>query len=90
MDLFDLADWLEECSKNVEKEIEHEVGKEAKVVQAQAKLLAPGNTEFSTGNLRNSINTSVEWRGNTCVGIISADAEYAPYTSVWRVYRNIH
>ena len=75
MDLFDLADWLLECSKNVEKEIEHEVGKSAKLVQGQAKLLAP----VDTGNLRNNINTSVEWRGNTCVGIVSADASYAPF-----------
>lgn len=75
MDLFDLADWLLECSKNVEKEIEREVGIDAKKIQAEAKTLCP----VKTGNLRNNISTSVEWRGNTCVGIVSADAEYAPY-----------
>ena len=86
MDLFDLADYFEDISKEVKSEIEHEVHISAKKIQAQAKLLAP----VDTGNLRNNINTSVEWRGNTCVGVVSADAEYAPYTSVWRVYRNIH
>ena len=75
MDLFDLADWLEDCAEDCKAEIEHEVHISAKKIQAQAKLLAP----VDTGNLKNNINTSVEWRGNTCVGIISADTEYAPY-----------
>ena len=75
MDLFDLSDWLSDCADDCKKEIEREVEKEAKVVQAQAKLLAP----VDTGNLRNNINTSVKWEGNTCVGVISADTEYAIY-----------
>lgn len=75
MDLFDLSDWLSDCADDCKKEIEREVEKEAKIVQAQAKLLAP----VDTGNLRNNINTSVKWEGNTCVGVISADTEYAIY-----------
>ena len=75
MDLFDLSDWLEECSKNCKKEIEKEVDRSAKMVQAQAKLLVP----VDTGNLRNNINTSVKWEGNKCIGVISANTEYAPY-----------
>ncbi len=75
MDLFGLADWLEDCAQDCKEEIEREVHKSAKKVQAQAKLLAP----VDTGNLRNNINTSVKWEGNTCIGIISADTEYAPY-----------
>ena len=79
MDLFDLSDWLSDCADDCKKEIEREVEKEAKVVQAQAKLLVPSKTEFSTGNLRNNINTSVKWEGNTCVGVISANTNYAIY-----------
>ena len=75
MDLFGLSEWLKDCADDCKKEIEREVEKEAKVVQAQAKLLAP----VDTGNLINNINTSVKWEGNTCVGVISADTEYAPY-----------
>ena len=45
------------------------------MVQAQAKLLVP----VDTGNLRNNINTSVKWEGNKCIGVISANTEYAPY-----------
>lgn len=75
MDLFDLSDWLEQCSKDCKKEIEKEVGKSAKMVQAQAKLLVP----VDTGNLHNNINTSVKWEGNKCIGVISANTEYAPY-----------
>lgn len=86
MDLFDLADWLQDCAKDCKTEIEREVHISAKKIQAQAKLLAP----VDTGNLRNNINTSVKWEGNACVGVVSADAEYAPYISVWRMYRNIH
>ena len=86
MDLFDLSDWLEQCSKDCKKEIEKEVGKSAKMVQAQAKLLVP----VDTGNLRNNINTSVKWEGNKCIGVISANTEYAPYANVWRIYRNIY
>ena len=74
MDLFDLSEWLEDCAKDCKKEIEREVEKEAKVVQAQAKLLAP----VDTGNLRNNINTSIKWEGNTCVGVVSANTNYAP------------
>lgn len=86
MDLFDLAQWLEDCAEDCKAEIEKGVGISAKKIQAEAKTLCP----VKTGNLRNNINTSVRWRGNMCIGTISADAEYAPYTSVWRVYRNIH
>lgn len=75
MDLFDLSDYFKQCADDCKKEIEREVEKEAKVVQAQAKLLAP----VDTGNLKNNINTSVKWEGNTCVGVISADTEYAIY-----------
>ena len=75
MNLFDLSDWLSDCADDCKKEIEREVEKEAKVVQAQAKLLAP----VDTGNLRNNINTSVKWEGNTCVGVISADTEYSVF-----------
>lgn len=75
MDLFDLSDWLSDCADDCKKEIKREVEKEAKVVQTQAKLLAP----VDTGNLRNNINTDVKWEGNTCVGVISADTEYAIY-----------
>lgn len=75
MDLFDLSDWLEQCSKDCKKEIEKEVGKSVKVVQSQAKMLVP----VDTGNLRNNINTSVKWEGNKCIGVISANTEYAVY-----------
>ena len=87
MDLFDLADYFEDISKEVKSEIEREVHKSAKLISSQAKTLCPVG---DTGYLRNSISTSVKWRGNTCVGVVSADAEYSPYTSVWRMYRNIH
>lgn len=86
MDLFDLADYFEDISKEVKSEIEREVHKSAKLISSQAKMLVP----VDTGNLRNNINTSVKWEGNTCIGVVSADAEYAPYTSVWGMYRNIH
>lgn len=75
MDLFDLSDYFKQCADDCKKEIEREVEKEAKVVQAQAKLLAP----VDTGNLRNNINTSVKWEGNTCVGVISADTSYSVF-----------
>lgn len=75
MDLFDLADWLEDASKDVKKEIEQEVHKGAKQIQAYAKGLCP----VDTGYLRNSISTDVHWQGNTCIGIIGTNVEYAPY-----------
>ena len=78
MDLFDLSDWLSDCADDCKKEIEREVEKEAKIVQGYAKGLVPNKTEFSTGNLRDNINTSIKWEGNTCVGVVSADTNYDP------------
>ena len=75
MDLFDLSDWLSDCADDCKKEIEREVEKEAKIVQAQAKVRVP----VDTGNLRDNIKTSVRWDGNTCVGVISANTNYAIY-----------
>lgn len=74
-DLFDLGKELKNLSTTVKVEIEKEVGKNAKLIQSQAKALAPVNT----GNLRNNITTSTEWNGNECIGTISCDVEYGPY-----------
>ena len=74
-DLFKLANDLEKLSKSAKQTIEKEVSKNSKLIQAQAKALAP----VDTGNLRNNITTQTEWNGNTCVGKVSCDVEYAPY-----------
>lgn len=74
-DLFKLADDLQKLSKSAKQKIENEVGKNSKLIQAQAKALAP----VVTGNLRNNITTQTEWNGDVCVGKISCDVEYGPY-----------
>ena len=46
-----------------------------KVVQADAKRLAPGNN----GELRNSIKTRVKMDGNKVIGEVYTNLHYAPY-----------
>ena len=74
-ELFGLADWLEDCSKEVKNEIELAVKEGAKKVQLQAQQKAP----FDTGNLRNNIDSEAKWEGNTCIGKITSNAEYSVY-----------
>lgn len=74
-DLFKFAEKLNKMSKTTKQTIEKEVGKNSKLIQAQAKALAP----VDTGNLRNNITTQIEWNGNICIGTISCDVEYGPY-----------
>ena len=74
-DLFDLADWFDDCAKKVEKEIEREVEKGALKIADTAKMNCP----VDTGHLRESIHSDVEWQGNTCIGIVGTNVEYAPY-----------
>lgn len=75
MTLEELAKELENISNNFSRELEKEVGRGVKVIQAEAKMLAP----VDTGNLRNNITTDVDREGDIIVGKVDCNAEYAPY-----------
>ena len=45
------------------------------LVQRSAKIKAP----VDTGRLRASITPEVRWQGNTAVGVVGSNVEYAPF-----------
>ena len=73
-DLFDFAEWLDDIADEVKDEIKKSVEKGAMKICGDAKARCP----VDTGTLRASIQTDSEWEGNTCMGIIGTNVEYAP------------
>lgn len=51
------------------------IGEQVKTVEQEAKSLCP----VDTGQLRNSIESEVEVKGNKITGVVSTNCEYAPY-----------
>ena len=74
MDLSDFANWLDDIAYEVKDEIEKSVERGAMKIANDAKARCP----VDTGTLRASIQTDVEWSGNTCMGKVGTNVEYAP------------
>lgn len=60
---------------NIESAVEKGLGRGAKKIQANAKLLTP----VKTGALRNSIKSQVTNKGGTVEAKVYTNSEYAPY-----------
>lgn len=67
---------LESSGGNTQQALKIGIQKATKKIQADAKRLAPAGT---SGQLRNSIQATVEERDGTVVGTVSTNLEYAPY-----------
>ena len=58
-----------------EEQMEKIVGRQAKRIQAEAKLLCP----VQDGELRRSIKTKVQREGDSVTGVVYTNKKYAPY-----------